>query len=222
MTRKNESSEHYFTAYPGPKAKFGLIRTCLHGKYFEFLTASSVFSKKHVDLGTRLLVESMILPERGLVLDVGCGYGAVGIAAAASNPNLSVVMVDVNTRAVWLARHNIELNHLSNAEVRQGHLYEPVNDLTFNCILSNPPVSAGMGTVKAIIVEAPKFMASNALLQIVVRSKIAGKRLPSVFEETFGNVEVLARKSGYRVLMAKNHKLFNSQSISYEGSFINS
>ncbi len=203
MTKKNERLEHYFAAYPKSKARLGLIRTCLRGEPFEFLTSSSVFSKKRIDLGTRLLIESMVLPEKGDVLDVGCGYGAVGIAAAAFCPNLHVVMVDVNARAVWLARQNIELNRVGNVEVRYGYLYEPVRDLTFNCILSNPPVSAGMDTVKTIIVDAPRFMASSALFQMVVRSKIAGKKLPSIFEETFGNVEVLARKSGYRVLMAE-------------------
>lgn len=145
----------------------------------------------------------MALPESGCVLDVGCGYGAVGIAAATFNSNLRVVMVDVNERAVWLARKNTEINRVSNAEVRRGHLYEPVKDLTFNCILSNPPVSAGMETVKAIIAEAPKRMSDGALFQMVVKSKIGGKRLQSFFEEAFGNSAVLARESGYRVLMGK-------------------
>lgn len=175
----------------------------LRGVPFEFLTASGVFSKNRVDLGTRLLIDSMALPESGCVLDVGCGYGAVGIAAATFNSNLRVVMVDVNERAVWLARKNTEINRVSNAEVRRGHLYEPVKDLTFNCILSNPPVSAGMETVKAIIAEAPKRMSDGALFQMVVKSKIGGKRLQSLFEEAFGNCTVLSRGSGYRVLMSE-------------------
>jgi 16S rRNA (guanine1207-N2)-methyltransferase len=82
-------------------------------------------------------------------------------------------------------------------------LYEPVKGLAFNCVLSNPPVSAGMEIVKAIISEAPTHMASKAMFQMVVKSKIGGKRLLTVFEEAFGNVEVLDRKSGYRVLMSK-------------------
>jgi 16S rRNA (guanine1207-N2)-methyltransferase len=203
MPQENKKSEHYFTARPKSEAKLGLIRTYLRGKPFEFMTTSSVFSKKRIDLGTRLLIESMILPESGYVLDVGCGYGAVGIAAAAFNSNLHVVMVDVNARAVWLAKQNIELNKLDNVEVRCGYLYEPVEGLKFDCILSNPPVSAGMKIVKAVVTEAPLYMADKASFQMVVRSKIAGKRLRLIFEETFGNVEVLARKSGYRVLIAK-------------------
>jgi len=200
--RKNQP-EHYFAVAPKSPAKLGLLRTTLRGKSFEFLTASSVFSKKQVDLGTRLLIETMLLPETGAVLDVGCGYGAVGIAAAASNQRLHVVMTDVNERAISLARQNTQKNKVYNTEVRRGYLYEPVRDSKFNCVLSNPPVSAGMTTVKALITQAPTVIAENALFQMVIRSKIGAKTLPHIFTETFGNCQVLARKSGYRVLIAK-------------------
>ena len=92
---------------------------------------------------------------------------------------------------------------MRNAEVRCGYLYEPVKDLTFNCVLSNPPVSAGMETVKALITQAPPVMTAEATFQMVIRSKIGAKTLPSIFNETFGNCTVLDRKSGYRVLLAK-------------------
>jgi 16S rRNA (guanine1207-N2)-methyltransferase len=204
MTAKRNPPEHYFTACPESETKLGLIKTNLRGKIFEFVTASSVFSKRRVDTGTRLLIESMTLPDHGRLLDVGCGYGAVGIAAASLNSALQVVMTDVNMRAVRLAEENLLRNKVANADVRWGCLYESVKDLEFNCVLSNPPVSAGMETVKAIITEAPKVMAEKATLQMVVRSKIGAKALPAVFKATFGNCEVLARKSGYRVLRAAN------------------
>jgi 16S rRNA (guanine1207-N2)-methyltransferase len=203
IEKQKRSAEHYFTALPKSDAKLGLIRATLRGNSFEFLTASSVFSKKRVDLGTRLLIETMALPETGAVLDVGCGYGAVGIAAAAFNTRLRVVMTDVNVRAVRLSRQNVEKNKVSNAEVRCGYLYEPVEGLAFNCVLSNPPVSAGMETVKAIITEAPQVMADKATFQMVIRSKIGAKTLSSVFNATFGSCAVLSRKSGYRVLMTE-------------------
>lgn len=203
MPRKAEKAEHYFTACPKSKPKFGLIYTNLRGKPFKFLTASGVFSKKRVDLGTEVLVKAMVLPEDGYVLDVGCGYGTIGIVAASLNPKLHVVMVDVNERAVRLAKRNIELNHIYNAEARCGYLYKPVEGMVFNCILSNPPVSAGLATVKAIITDAPKHMMEKATLQMVVKSKICGKRLQAFFDEAFGNFKILARESGYRVLMAE-------------------
>ncbi|HTY74765.1 MAG TPA: methyltransferase, partial [Candidatus Nanoarchaeia archaeon] len=162
--------DQYYTENPTSQARFGIVSTCLRGKPFEFTTGSSVFSIKHVDLGTRILVESMILPDDGLILDLGCGYGVVGIAAAKFNPKLQVVMTDVNRRAVLLSRQNAEKNHAFNVEVRQGNLYAPVQNYCFNCVLSNPPVSAGMQVVEEIIRGAPSVIAKGATLQIVLRS----------------------------------------------------
>jgi 16S rRNA (guanine1207-N2)-methyltransferase len=198
-------SNHYFTEHPKSKAQLGIIHAYLRGMQFKFLTASGVFSKKRVDLGTRLLIECMVLPEGGYVLDLGCGYGAVGIVAAVVNPHLHVVMVDVNERAVGLARQNAEINNVKNVITKHSHLYESIKDFTFNCVLSNPPISAGMETVKAIITEASEHMSSKALFQMVVKSKIGGERLCNIMKDAFGNVDVLARKSGYRILVSEKH-----------------
>ena len=203
MRKKSKSIEHYFSAAPKCDDRFGIVKTTLRGRRFEFLTSSSVFSKKRVDLGTRVLIEAMVLPQSGNVLDIGCGYGAVGITAATLNPKLHVVMTDVNMRAVRLARQNVEANKVANADVRYGNLYEPVEGLRFDCILSNPPVSAGMDTVKAIVSGAPHVMLANGSFQMVIRSKIGAKALPEAFCQAFGNCEVLARESGYRVLIGK-------------------
>jgi 16S rRNA (guanine1207-N2)-methyltransferase len=203
MSQNPSNVDHYFSATPKSQERFGLVRTSLCGKPFEFLTASSVFSKRKIDSGTRLLIESAVLPPAGYVLDIGCGYGAVGIAVAALHPKLHLVMTDVNARAVRLAKKNVALNRVNNAEVRYGYFYEPVEEFKFNCILSNPPVSAGMEIVKAIVVGAPKVMAAQASFQMVIRSKIGAKILPELFAETFGCCEVVARESGFRVLMGK-------------------
>ena len=203
MNETKPRTEHYFSTNPESKAKYGLIQTYLRGMPFELLTASSVFSRKRLDTGTRLLIETMQLPGKGTVLDVGCGYGAVGIASARFNPGLHVIMTDVNARAVHLTQENIIRNGTTNAEVKLGHLYEPVEGLEFDVILSNPPVSAGLEIVAAIITKAPKVLSPKSSLQIVVRSKISGKTLPSVFQSAFGNCRVLSRQSGYRVLIAE-------------------
>jgi len=203
MSKDPKNVEHYFTSSPNSQERFGLIRTFLCGKSFEFLTASSVFSKRRVDSGTRLLIETMVLPETGCILDIGCGYGAVGITVAKLNPKLHVVMTDVNARAVRLAKKNMALNRVANIEVRYGFFYEPVEDLKFNSVLSNPPVSAGMETVKSIVVGAHSVMMGGGSFQMVIRSKIGAKILPTLFSETFGNCEVVSRESGFRVLMGK-------------------
>ena len=197
--RKRSGHNHYYVRRPSSPARMGLIRARLRGRYFEFLTASGVFSKRRIDLGTRLLIEVMELPEEGVALDVGCGYGAIGIVAAALRPNLKVIMTDLNERAVWLAKKNIRRNLVPNAEVRHGFLYEAVEGLVFDVILSNPPIAAGLRTVEALIRGAEERLRAGGSLQIVVRSKLSTR--PRAFmEEAFGSVEVVARKGGYRVL----------------------
>jgi len=192
--------QHYYSRRPKCPLRLGLIRTRLRGRYFEFYTASGVFSKRKVDSGTRLLIEVMELPEEGLALDVGCGYGAIGIVAAAIRPKLKVILTDVNQRAVWLARKNVRHNLVwENAEVRHGFLYEAVEGLTFDVVLSNPPIAAGMRVVEALIGGAAEHLKPGGSLQLVVRSKLAG-RPRALMEHYFGNVEVVARKGGYRVL----------------------
>ena len=200
---KIPQTDHYFSQRPGSKPRYGLIRVQLRGRFFEFLTASGVFSKKRVDLGTKLLVESMVLPKSGSVLDLGCGYGPVGVVAAVLNQRLRVFMVDVNERALRLARENAKRNNATNTEFGCGFLYEPVNSMRFDAVLSNPPVSAGMRVVLPIIEQAPSHLVDNGVLEVVVRSKVGGKRLVKVMGEAFGNVQVHARRSGYRVLLSK-------------------
>jgi 16S rRNA G1207 methylase RsmC len=112
-------------------------------------------------------------------------------------------MTDVNIRAVRLAKENVRRNRITNIDVKWGNLYEPVEGTSFKCVLSNPPVSAGMETVKTIITRAPEKLVQKGRLQMVVRSKIGGKLLPSILEKTFGKYTILARESGYRVLMAE-------------------
>jgi 16S rRNA (guanine1207-N2)-methyltransferase len=205
MSKKpHKGTDHYFSSQPQCDDRFGIIKTQLRNRTFQFLTSSSVFSKKRIDLGTRVLIEAMALPFTGSVLDIGCGYGVVGIAAAASNPKLQITMTDVNMRAVRLAKKNIATNRVRNAQVLYGYLYEPVEVMRFECILSNPPVSAGMDVVKAIIEGAPKVLVPGGSFQMVIRSKIGAKSLPEAFCLAFGNCEILSRESGFRVLMGKS------------------
>lgn len=197
------SDEHYFSRRPRSEQRFGLVRTHLRGRQFEFLTSSGVFSHKRVDLGTRLLIESMILPREGGILDLGCGYGVVGLVVATLNSNLRVFLVDVNERAVRLARENARRIGVSNVEIRQGFLFESVKDMSFDVVLSNPPVSAGLQVAEQIILGAFEHLKIGGSLQLVMRSKIGGKQVSKGLESVFGDLKVIARKSGYRVFLSK-------------------
>ena len=170
---------------------------------FDFLTSSGVFSPKRIDKGTRLLVENVIIPDSGRLLDLGCGYGVVGIAIAKSNPNLEVWMTDINERAVILTKKNLKLNEVKNALVKFGDLYETVEGIGFNVVVSNPPISAGMRRiVKPMVEGAHKALESQGSLQMVVQSNKGGRALADMMESCFGGIEIIARGGGYRVLAA--------------------
>ena len=195
--------EHYFSERPSSPERRGLVRARLRGLDFGFVTASGVFSFRRVDRGTRLLVESMVLPEGGRVLDLGCGYGVVGVVAGRLAPGLEVWMTDVNERAVSLASLNLERNGVEGAVVRQGDLYGPLGGMRFGAVLSNPPISAGLRRVVGPLVEgAVGHLEEGGSLQVVVQSRKGGRALASMMEDAFGGVEVLARGGGYRVLMS--------------------
>lgn len=196
--------EHYFSVRPKSRPERGLIRCWLGGIEFEFLTASGVFSHKGLDHGTRLLIESMELPKEGSALDLGCGYGPIGVVAAVCRPRLEVWMTDINKRAVVLARQNAQRNGARNARVLEGSLYEPIGDQLFDVILSNPPFSAGLKrAVEPMIEGAPRHLKSGGSLQVVVRSTKGGNNLAKLLALYFGCFEVVARGSGYRVLRAE-------------------
>jgi 16S rRNA (guanine1207-N2)-methyltransferase len=195
--------EHYYVKKPQTKSRLGLIQAHLRGHYFEFLSSSSVFSKKKIDSGTRLLIESMVLPKRGSILDLGCGYGPIGITAAVINSKLHVIMADVNERAVWLAKKNAKRNNADNTEILHGFLYEPIATTKFETILCNPPLAAGMSVILPIVDGASEHLKENGLLELVVKSRVGGRQILAMLKNVFGNAKVLDRKSGYRVLLSK-------------------
>ena len=195
--------EHYFTKKPKSRPRFGIVRTRLRGLDFEFLTASGVFSYKKIDSGTRLLIESAVLPEKGVALDRGCGYGPIGIAAAKTRPGLHVYMTDTNARAIKLALENVRRNDVTNITVIEGDLYDPVSGFVFDAIVTNPPITAGIKKVVApLIYGAAKHLREGGSLQLVVRTNKGCQNLIELLEEVFECWEVVDRKGGYRVLKA--------------------
>src|SRR5699024_936564 len=134
-------SDHYYSPSPNARHEFEEWSFELKGKTFHFLTDSGVFSRKTVDYGSRVLIEAFDwtqLPE-GPILDVGCGYGAIGLAIASSSKR-HLEMVDVNERAIDLAKKNAEKNQVSTVDIHLSNVYEAVHQNTYAAIVSNPPV----------------------------------------------------------------------------------
>ncbi|NPA97357.1 MAG: class I SAM-dependent methyltransferase [Crenarchaeota archaeon] len=191
--------KHYYSGRR--RGLYQLISDFVRGVTVEFEVAPGLFSYEEIDFGTRLLIEHAQIPPEGTVLDMGCGYGAIGITLAKLNPRLRVYMVDINRDAVKLARRNARRNRVENrVTVLCGDLYEPVKGMKFDAIYSNPPLAAGMDTVLRIVEEAPNHLKNGGTLQVVVRK--GAETVRKAMERTFGNVRKLAAKRGYRVLLS--------------------
>ncbi len=193
--------KHYYIS--GRKGLYQLISDFIRGVTVEFEVAPGIFSYEEVDKGTKLLIEYAEIPDEGVVLDIGCGYGAIGITIAKVNPRLRVYMVDINKEAVKLAKRNAKRNRVEDrVVVLHGDLYEPVKGLKFRAIYTNPPLAAGMDTVLRIIEEAPQHLEKGGTLQVVIRK--GAETVKKAMERTFGNVTKLVSKWGYRVFLSRS------------------
>jgi 16S rRNA (guanine1207-N2)-methyltransferase len=197
-------SDHYFTNRPTAAHEVRTIAENLRGFALTFLTDSGVFSKGGIDFGSRLLIESMEIPEAASVLDIGCGYGPIGITAAKLARSGQVTMVDVNERALELARLNAEKNGVANVEILQSDLYENLQGRTFDRILTNPPIRAGKAVVHQIFTEAVNHLNDGGELWVVIQKKQGAPSARKRLEEWFGTVNDVARDAGYRIFQCQN------------------
>ena len=197
-------SEQYFAEQPRARSVRAERRFLYRGELLTFVVDTGIFSSHGLDPGTALLIENLTLRPTDRVLDLGCGWGAVGVAAAKSAPKGVVVLTDVNRRAARLARENLDRNRVRNAEVRVGSLFAPVAGETFDVIATNPPFHAGRPLVLQLLTEAQQHLAAGGALVLVGKGS-QGIRFYQEWLETHwaGGVTVLGRGSGYRVLEAR-------------------
>lgn len=188
---------HYFSREPAMAGRRYALQLEIGGQHIKLASCGGLFSKEKVDRGTLVLLESLILPSRGSVLDMGCGCGVVGIAIALMRPQLEVTMVDVNPLAVKFARENLDSNNVSNAMAIESDLYSSLEGKHFDAIVSNPPLAAGYKVIFPLIEGASSHLREGGSLQMVLRKGVSA--IPRKMEETFGNVELISRGSGYKV-----------------------
>lgn len=195
--------EHYFSEKPKTLRKIKRIKSVLRGREFVFETDKSIFAKEHVDMGSKRLIEKVKLPEKGNVLDWGCGYGAIGIAIAATHPNLTVWMIDINERAVALSKRNAKLNKVKNVIVLKSDGFKALpRDLKFETIITNPPIHAGKRVLVKLIQEAFEWLKMGGSFWFVARTQHGAKTLQRITGEVFGNAECVDIHGGYRVIVA--------------------
>ena len=194
--------DHYYSKQPSSDSKRKKIKIKLGDDNFIFLTDAGVFSKDKVDTGSKLLIhaaQKTTFPA-GNLLDLGCGYGVVGLSLAKKFSKREIEMVDVNERALSLSKDNAALNQIDNVKIYQSNIFEEVQNSKFAGIISNPPIRAGKKVVHQILEEAYNHLIKDGKLQIVIQRKQGAPSAKKKMNEVFGNVERIELEKGYWVL----------------------
>lgn len=195
--------DHYFSQSPKIESQPQIVKVDVCGVSLNFKTDRGVFSKNALDFGTRTLLEAFQLRDevKGGVLDVGCGYGPIGITISRLYPDRHVTMVDVNERAVRLAKENLERNKVK-ADVFQSNLFEKVGG-TYAVIVSNPPIRAGKAVVHEILEKSYNFLHEGGELWVVIQKKQGAPSALSKLKEIYNEVETVQKDKGYFVFCAR-------------------
>ena len=196
-------SNHYYSEKPTTAHDYEEWSFELRGKNFQFVTDSGVFSRDTVDYGSRVLIDAFEWDElpAGPILDLGCGYGPMGMAIAYASERL-VEMVDVNERAVDLAQRNAQRNHISNVDIHTSYIYETLHHQEYAAIISNPPIRAGKEVVHEILTGSYERLANGGTLTIVIQKKQGAPSAQKKMNETFGNAEIIKKDKGYYIIQS--------------------
>lgn len=163
---------------------------------YSFLVDAGVFSKSQIDYGTRILLEVLIQEQlQGTLLDLGCGYGAIGKILKHYFPQLQITCCDINSRAVWLATKNAP-----NCKVLQSDGFANVKQ-TFNTIVSNPPIRVGKAKIYEMFMEAYQHLEENGRLYLVIRKQQGAQSAMNYLTTVFGNCKCVEKDSGYWILL---------------------
>ena len=191
--------DHYYTENPGSAHAERRIALRALGNALTFITDAGVFSRDGLDRGTELLLDALP-PLKGRVLDLGCGWGAVGVALGKRYPELDIVMTDINSRAVGLARRNLAENGVS-ATVLQGDGFAAVEG-RFDAIVTNPPIRAGKAVIYGLFARAREFLRPGGALYVVIRKQQGAPSALKFLKEKYTSAEIIDRSSGFHVIRA--------------------
>lgn len=193
-------SEQYYTADPTCASRPVACAMSYRGQAMRFLTDAGVFSKGEVDQGTRLLLDS--LPDlSGDVLDLGCGWGAIGVSVAKANPGCRVVMADVNHRALALAGENARANGAA-AECLESDGMAALMGRRFDAVITNPPIRAGKQVIYRMFEDAAVCLNPGGALYLVIRRQQGAESCVRYLKTVYGAVEALKKSGGFWVLRA--------------------
>ena len=200
---------HYYDRQPETASEISYTEAEFAGRNYRFATDRGVFSRGHVDSGTRLLLESVIpdlrdpepsLPAPLKLLDLACGYGVMGIVLKRTYPAFDLTLTDVNERALALTEENLLANDVRYAQVLASDGFEALADERYSVIVCNPPIRAGKPVVQRLLQESHEYLAEGGRLYAVIGKKQGAPSYQRFLEEIFGQVERIGRGQGFYVL----------------------
>ena len=203
-------NDHYYTRVPQSESKPVDCAFAYRGLNLTFRTDAGVFSKGEVDTGTRLLLEALPEDMHGDILDLGCGWGVIGITIARKWPETRVTMADVNTRALDLSRDNAKRNKAEVTCVESDGM-AAVEGKTFDAVVTNPPIRAGKQVIYKMFADAAKSLNPGGALYLVIRKQQGAESCMKYLQTLFDSVEKLDKSGGFWVLKAMNNAEFRIQ-----------
>lgn len=198
---------HYFKNDSNVKSEERLIRFHFRGKLFELFSDNGVFSKNGLDEGSNILIEYILkLPLNGRLLDMGCGYGPIGLTLATFFENSFIDMFDINERAVNLARKNQEKLGIKNVEIGVSDGFKNVKN-EYNFIFINPPIRAGKQVIYKMFEDSFASLCNDGNLVIVIRKSHGAPSAQKKLIEIFGNCEIKEKNKGYYILQSTKNNV---------------
>jgi 16S rRNA (guanine1207-N2)-methyltransferase len=197
-------SDHYFSASPTSEHRYAEAEYVYRGETLRFLTDAGVFSRGEVDFGTDVLLRALPQEMAGRVLDLGCGWGAVGASVGKKYPACRIVMSDVNERALALAAKNAAANGVQ-AETAQSDGLERVEG-PFDYILTNPPIRAGKQVIYRLFAESAQKLSPEGSLYIVIRKQQGAESAVKYLKTIFQQVDTVDKSGGFWVIRCREGK----------------
>lgn len=193
----------YFDNDKNIKSNKKLISFYFDNKKYNVYTDNGVFSKGRFDYGTRVLLDSININElSGNVLDLGCGIGVVGVILGTMNKNINIDMIDVNERAISLAKENISLNNVT-CNVFISDVYSNV-ERKYDYIITNPPIRAGKEVIRRFLLGGYDYLMDNGVLYFVMRKEHGVKSMIRELENKY-IVDVINKDKGFYVVKIVKH-----------------
>ena len=197
-------NDHYFSARPQSRHRYAEASYEYRGCALTFTTDAGVFSRGEIDFGTDVLLRALPQEVGGRVLDLGCGWGAVGVSVGKRYPDARILMTDVNERALELASANARSNGVA-AETRISDGFAAV-DGGFDYILTNPPIRAGKQVIYRMFSDAAAHLTAEGRLYFVIRKQQGAESALKYVQTVYRAADVIEKSGGFWVIRCEGGK----------------